>query len=57
MHVIDCPDLLDPDLNKDNMEKLKEQLVSQCSSGLSSVLITVPLEQQFSIPLLVMLVI
>ncbi len=57
MHVIDCPDLLDPDLNKDNMEKLKEQLVSQCSSGLSSVLITVPLEQQFSIPVLVMLVI
>ncbi|KTF88364.1 hypothetical protein cypCar_00044484 [Cyprinus carpio] len=34
--VIDCPDLLDPDLNK-------EQLVSGCSAGLSSVLITVPL--------------
>ncbi len=45
VHVIDCPDLLDPDLNKDKLEKLKEQLVSQCSAGLSSVLITVPLEE------------
>ncbi len=45
VHVIDCPDLLDPDLNKDKLEKLKEQLVSQCSSGLNSVLITVPLDE------------
>ncbi|KAF4115320.1 GTPase IMAP family member 9-like [Onychostoma macrolepis] len=36
--VIDCPDLLDPDLSE-------EQLVSRCSAGLSSVLLTVPLEQ------------
>ncbi|XP_016368486.1 putative protein PHLOEM PROTEIN 2-LIKE A3 [Sinocyclocheilus rhinocerous] len=36
--VIDCPDLLDPDLNE-------EQLVSGCSAGLSSVLLTVSLEK------------
>ncbi|KAK7166909.1 hypothetical protein R3I94_001329 [Phoxinus phoxinus] len=40
--VIDCPDLLDPDVNK---EKMKDQLVSRCSSGLSAVLLTVPLEE------------
>ncbi len=43
--VIDCPDLLDPDLNEEKLEELKEQLVSRCSAGLSSVLLTVPLEQ------------
>jgi len=36
--VIDCPDLLDPDLSK-------EKLVSLCSAGLSAVLLTVPLEE------------
>ncbi|KAK7166888.1 hypothetical protein R3I94_001309 [Phoxinus phoxinus] len=40
--VIDPPDLLDPDVNK---EKMKDQLVSRCSSGLSAVLLTVPLEE------------
>ncbi|KAK9978857.1 hypothetical protein ABG768_020595 [Culter alburnus] len=45
VHVIDCPDLLDPDLNKEKLEMLKEQLVSGCSAGLSSVLLTVPLEE------------
>ncbi|XP_043082055.1 uncharacterized protein LOC122329668 isoform X2 [Puntigrus tetrazona] len=40
--VIDCPDLLDPDLNKEKLEELKEQLVSRCSSGLSVVLLVVP---------------
>ncbi|XDV11869.1 hypothetical protein PO909_000671 [Leuciscus waleckii] len=30
--VIDSPDLLDPDLNKEKMEKMKDQLVSRCSS-------------------------
>ncbi|KAL1279281.1 hypothetical protein QQF64_025954 [Cirrhinus molitorella] len=43
--VIDCPDLLDPDLNKEKLEKIKEQLVSRCSAGLSVVLLTVPLEE------------
>ncbi|XP_073697561.1 uncharacterized protein [Garra rufa] len=43
--VIDCPDLLHPDLNKEKLEKMKEQLVSRCSAGLSSVLLTVPLEK------------
>ncbi|KAK2917115.1 hypothetical protein Q8A67_001489 [Cirrhinus molitorella] len=43
--VIDCPDLLDPDLNKEKLEKMKEQLVSRCSAGLSAVLLTVPLEE------------
>ncbi|XP_073691441.1 uncharacterized protein [Garra rufa] len=42
--VIDCPDLLDPDLNKEQLEKMKEQLISRCSAGLSAVLITFPLE-------------
>ncbi|RXN17249.1 GTPase IMAP family member 8-like protein [Labeo rohita] len=45
VYVIDCPDLLDPDLNKEQQEMMKEQLVSRCSAGLSSVLLTVPLEQ------------
>ncbi len=43
--VIDCPDLLDPDLKKEQLEKMKEQLVSRCSAGLSAVLLTVPLEK------------
>ncbi|XP_039522083.1 GTPase IMAP family member 8-like isoform X2 [Pimephales promelas] len=43
--VIDCPDLLDPDLNKEKLEKMKDQLVSRCSAGLSAVLLTVPLEE------------
>uniref|UniRef100_A0A8C2C2H6 AIG1-type G domain-containing protein n=1 Tax=Cyprinus carpio TaxID=7962 RepID=A0A8C2C2H6_CYPCA len=42
-HVIDCPDLLDPDLNEEQLEELKEQLVSRCSAGLSAVLLVVPL--------------
>ncbi|XP_073691648.1 GTPase IMAP family member 8-like [Garra rufa] len=45
VHVIDCPDLLDPDLNKEQLEEMKEQLISRCSAGLSSVLLTVPLEE------------
>ncbi|XP_051745225.1 GTPase IMAP family member 8-like [Ctenopharyngodon idella] len=45
VHVIDCPDLLDPDLNKEKLEMMKEQLVSLCSAGLSAVLLTVPLEE------------
>ncbi|XP_050961787.1 GTPase IMAP family member 8 isoform X1 [Labeo rohita] len=43
VHVIDCPDLLDPDLNKEKLEMMKEQLVSRCSAGLSAVLLVVPL--------------
>ncbi|XP_067285529.1 GTPase IMAP family member 8-like [Pseudorasbora parva] len=43
--VIDCPDIMDPDLSKEQLEELKEQLVSQCSAGLSAVLLTVPLEK------------
>ncbi|KAL0199414.1 hypothetical protein M9458_007954, partial [Cirrhinus mrigala] len=43
--VIDCPDLLDPDLNEEQLEEMKEQLVSRCSAGLSAVLLTVPLEK------------
>ncbi|KAF4116580.1 GTPase IMAP family member 5-like [Onychostoma macrolepis] len=45
VYVIDCPDVLDPDLNKEQLEKMKEQLVSRCSAGLSSVLLTVPLQK------------
>ncbi len=45
VHVINSPDLLDPDLSEEKMEELKVQLVSQCSAGLSAVLLTVPLEQ------------
>ncbi|XP_048036068.1 GTPase IMAP family member 8-like [Megalobrama amblycephala] len=45
VHVIDCPDVLDPDLNKEKLEIMKEQLVSGCSAGLSSVLLTVPLKE------------
>ncbi len=41
--VIDCPDLLDPDVNKDQLEKMKEQLVSRCLVGISAVLLVVPL--------------
>ncbi|XP_051741929.1 uncharacterized protein LOC127510034 [Ctenopharyngodon idella] len=36
---------ISPDLNKEKLEMLKEQLVSGCSAGLSSVLLTVPLEE------------
>ncbi|XP_067236804.1 uncharacterized protein [Chanodichthys erythropterus] len=43
--VIISPDLLDPDLSEEKLEMLKEQLVSGCSAGLSSVLLTVPLEE------------
>ncbi|XP_067236399.1 GTPase IMAP family member 4-like isoform X2 [Chanodichthys erythropterus] len=43
--VIDCPDVLDPDLSEEKLEMMKEQLVSGCSAGLSSVLLTVPLEK------------
>ncbi|XP_073799873.1 uncharacterized protein isoform X1 [Danio rerio] len=41
--VLDCPDLLDPDVDK---EKLQEQLLSACSAGLSSVLLVVPLVKE-----------
>ncbi|XP_077061719.1 GTPase IMAP family member 8-like [Siphateles boraxobius] len=43
--VIDCPDLLDPDLKEEKLEKMKDELISRCSSGLSAVLLTVPLEE------------
>ncbi|KAL1279180.1 hypothetical protein QQF64_025853 [Cirrhinus molitorella] len=36
VYVIDCPDLLDSDLNKEQQEMMKEQLVSQCSAVASS---------------------
>ncbi|XP_048012248.1 GTPase IMAP family member 8-like [Megalobrama amblycephala] len=45
VHVIECSDLLDPDLNKEQLEMMKQQLVSRCSAGLSAVLLTVPLEE------------
>ncbi|XP_058624307.1 GTPase IMAP family member 7-like [Onychostoma macrolepis] len=45
VHVINSPDLLDPDLSEEKLEELKGQLVSRCSAGLSAVLLTVPLEQ------------
>ncbi|KAG1926302.1 GTPase IMAP family member 8-like [Pimephales promelas] len=45
VHVINSPDLLDPDLSVEKLEELKEELVSRCSSGLSAVLLTVPLEE------------
>ncbi|XP_039535106.1 GTPase IMAP family member 4-like isoform X3 [Pimephales promelas] len=45
VHVFISPDPLDPDLSEEKMEMMKDQLVSRCSSGLSAVLLTVPLEQ------------
>ncbi|XP_067236801.1 uncharacterized protein [Chanodichthys erythropterus] len=43
--VIDCPNLQDLSLSKEKLESLKEQLVSKSSAGLSSVLLTVSLEE------------
>ncbi|KAK9978892.1 hypothetical protein ABG768_020630 [Culter alburnus] len=43
VHVIDSPDLLDPDLKKEQLEMMKEHLVSQCSAALSAVLLVIPL--------------
>ncbi|KAK9978894.1 hypothetical protein ABG768_020632, partial [Culter alburnus] len=43
VHVIDSPDLLDPDLKKEQLEMMKKQLVSQCSAALSAVLLVIPL--------------
>ncbi|KAK2917106.1 hypothetical protein Q8A67_001480 [Cirrhinus molitorella] len=37
------PDPLDPDLNEEQLDNMKDKLVSQCSSGLSAVLLTVSL--------------
>jgi len=45
VHVINSPDLLDPDLSEEKLEELKEELIKRCSSGLSAVLLTVPLEE------------
>jgi len=45
VHVFISPDPLDPDLSEEKLEELKEELIKLCSSGLSAVLITVPLEQ------------
>ncbi|XP_056309036.1 GTPase IMAP family member 4-like [Danio aesculapii] len=45
VHLLDCPDLLDPDVDEEKLQKLEEQLLSACSAGLSSVLLTVPLEK------------
>ncbi|XP_056308980.1 GTPase IMAP family member 8-like [Danio aesculapii] len=43
--VLDCADVLDPDVGEEKLQKLEEQLLSACSAGLSSVLLTVPLEK------------
>ncbi|XP_043086589.1 GTPase IMAP family member 8-like isoform X2 [Puntigrus tetrazona] len=43
--VIDCPDLLHPDLNKEQQKTKTDQLISQCSGGFSAVLLTVSLEK------------
>ncbi|CAM4308365.1 unnamed protein product [Leuciscus chuanchicus] len=45
VHVINSPDLLDPDLSEEKLEELKEKLIKLCSEGLSAVLLTVPLEE------------
>ncbi|XP_056308978.1 GTPase IMAP family member 8-like [Danio aesculapii] len=45
VHLLDCPDMLDPDVDEEKLQKLEEQLLSACSAGLSSVLLTVPLEE------------
>ncbi|XP_051987880.1 GTPase IMAP family member 9-like [Xyrauchen texanus] len=44
VHVIDPPDLLDPDLSKEKFKSLKEKVLALCSAGLSAVLLIVPLE-------------
>ncbi|XP_051988756.1 GTPase IMAP family member 9-like [Xyrauchen texanus] len=44
VHVIDPPDLLDPDLSKEKFKSLKEKVLILCSAGLSAVLLIVPLE-------------
>ncbi|KAL1246667.1 hypothetical protein QQF64_034402 [Cirrhinus molitorella] len=41
--VFISPDPLDPDLNEEQLDNMKDKLVSQCSSGLSAVLLTVSL--------------
>ncbi|XP_050957124.1 GTPase IMAP family member 9-like [Labeo rohita] len=43
VQVFISPDPLDPDLNEEQLEQMKDTLVSQCSAGLSAVLLTVPL--------------
>ncbi|KAL1279578.1 hypothetical protein QQF64_026251 [Cirrhinus molitorella] len=45
VHVINSPELLEPDLNKEQLEKIKDNLISQCSAGLSAVLLVIPLEK------------
>ncbi|KAL1279265.1 hypothetical protein QQF64_025938, partial [Cirrhinus molitorella] len=45
VHVFISPDPLDPNLNEEQLENMKDKLVSRCSAGLSAVLFTVnPLE-------------
>ncbi|XP_051569403.1 uncharacterized protein LOC127449850 [Myxocyprinus asiaticus] len=46
VHVIDPPDLLDPDLSKEKINDMKEELLTLCSAGLSAVLLVVPLEKK-----------
>ncbi|CAM4307627.1 unnamed protein product [Leuciscus chuanchicus] len=45
VHVINSPDVLDPDLSEEKLEELKQKLIKLCSEGLSAVLLTVPLEE------------
>uniref|UniRef100_A0A8C2BZW7 AIG1-type G domain-containing protein n=1 Tax=Cyprinus carpio TaxID=7962 RepID=A0A8C2BZW7_CYPCA len=39
VHVIDCPDLLDPDLSKEQLEMLKEQLIPERENQIRLVLL------------------
>ncbi|XP_062843082.1 GTPase IMAP family member-like protein [Trichomycterus rosablanca] len=41
--VIDTPDLLDPDLTKDQLNQEKDKLLSLCQSGLHAVLLMLPI--------------
>ncbi|XP_055051108.2 GTPase IMAP family member 8-like [Misgurnus anguillicaudatus] len=45
VHVIDTPDLLDPDLNEEQLKNMSDHLVSLCTAGLSAVLLVTPLDK------------
>ncbi|XP_056604347.1 GTPase IMAP family member 4-like isoform X2 [Triplophysa dalaica] len=43
VHVIDTPDLLDSDMTKEEVQTLREKVLSLCKEGLSAVLLVMPL--------------
>lgn len=45
VHVIDTPDLLDPDLSEEQLKNMSDHLISLCTAGLSAVLLVTPLDK------------